>query len=120
MNKYPKISIWVTSTGRIDVLKPTIESWIKYCTYPNYEIVLIESQMTNVSRKFFALEYINEQATEKYINNLEKIYPNVKFKIFIQSYKPLGQIYEQLMKETETIWKIREIVEIQGIREILA
>jgi len=101
MEKWPKISIWITSTGRINLLKSTIESWIKHCTYPNCEMVIIESQMTKISRKFFALEYVDEEATADYINSLEKTYPAVKFKIFIQPYKPLGQIYDQLMGETE-------------------
>lgn len=97
----PKISVWVTSTGRIDVLKPTIESWIEYCTYPNYEFVIVHSQMTDVSKKFFALEYIDEAATEAYLQGLEERFPNMRFKIFIQPFKRLGQTYDQLLQETD-------------------
>lgn len=100
MNEHPKISIWVTSTGRIGVLKPTIESWIEHCTYPNYEFVIVHSQMTNVSKEFFALEYIDEEATEKYLEELPEKFPSVKFKIFIQPFKILGQTYDQLLHET--------------------
>ncbi len=96
----PKISVWITSTGRIDVLKPTIESWIEHCTYPNYEFVIIHSQMTDVSKEFFALEYIDEVATEAYLlGGLEKMCPS-KMKIFIQPFKRLGQTYDQLLQET--------------------
>jgi len=49
----PKISIWITSTGRFDEVVPTIETFINQCTYPNYEFVIIESQMTPDSLKFF-------------------------------------------------------------------
>lgn len=102
----PKISVWVTSTGRIDVLKPTIESWIAHCTYPNYEFVIVHSQMTDVSKEFFALEYIDEAATEAYLDKLKerKIFPNNiafdKIRPFIQPFKPLGQTYDQLLRET--------------------
>lgn len=97
----PKVSIWVTSTGRFDVVVPTIESFIEKCTYPNYEFVIVHSQMTDVSRKFFALEYIDEAATEKYLRELPEKFPLVKFKLFIQPFKILGQVYEQLLAETE-------------------
>lgn len=97
----PKISIWVTSIGRIDVLKSTIESFIEHCTYPNYEFVIVHSQMTDISHKFFALEYINEEATEKYLKELPEKFPSVEFKLFIQPFKILGQTYDQLLAETE-------------------
>jgi len=97
----PKISVWITSTGRIDVLKSTIESWIKHCTYPNYEFVIVHSQMTDVSKEFFALEYIDGANTEVYLASLFKQYPHVIFKMFIQPFKRLGQTYDQLLQETE-------------------
>lgn len=97
----PKISVWVTSTGRMNVLESTIESWIEHCTYSNYEFVIIHSQMTEVSKEFFALEYIDEVATEAYLQGLEKKFPNVTFKMFIQPFKRLGQTYDQLLQETD-------------------
>ena len=97
----PKISVWVTSTGRIDVLKSTIESWIEYCTYSNYEFVIVHSQMTDVSKEFFALEYIDEAATGKYLGELSAKFPTVKFKLFIQPFKILGQTYNQLLQNTD-------------------
>jgi hypothetical protein len=96
-----KIDVWVTSTGRIDVLTSTIASFIEKCTYPNYEFIIIHSQMTEVSNQFFALEYINEEATEKYLKELPEKFPNIKFKLFIQPFKLLGLTYAQLLKETD-------------------
>ena len=96
----PKVSIWVTSTGRFNVTKTTIESFIEKCTYPNYEFIIVHSQMTDVSRSFFALEYINEEATEKYLKELPIKFPSVKFKLLMQPFKILGQTYEQLLAET--------------------
>lgn len=101
MKNSPKISVWVTSTGRIDVLKSTIESWIEHCTYPNYEFVIVHSQMTDISKEFFALEYIDEAATEKYLEELSVKFPAVKFKLFIQPFKILGQTYDQLLQNTD-------------------
>lgn len=97
----PKVSIWITSTGRFDITKSTVESFIEKCTYPNYEFVIVHSQMTDVSRKFFALEYIDEEATEKYLKKLPEKFSSVKFKLFIQPFKILGQTYDQLLAETE-------------------
>ena len=100
-NESTKISVWVTSCGRIDVLKQTISSWVHRCTYPNYELVIVHSQMTDVSKEFFALEYIDEAATEKYLLGLGERFPNITFKIFIQPFKRLGQTYDQLLRATD-------------------
>lgn len=100
MIEYPKIQIWVTSCGRIHYLKPTIDSFIQQCTYPNYEMVIIESQMTEVSKKFFALEHVHERETAEYINSLPGTYPNIKFNIHIQPFRILGQTYDQLLAMT--------------------
>lgn len=97
----PKISVWVTSTGRIDVLVPTIESWIEKCTYPNYEFVIVHSEMTDVSKKFFALEYIDQKATEEYLDTLvSKLPPGVSIRIYRQPFKRLGETYNQLLQHT--------------------
>ena len=95
-----KITVWVTSCGRIHFLKDTIESFIHHCTYPNYEMVIVESQMTEVSKKFIATEYVKEKETADYILTLPVKFPQIKFKIFIQPHKALGQVYDQLLKET--------------------
>ena len=96
-----KISIWITSTGRIDVLTSTIESFIDQCTYPNYEFVIVESQMTEESLKFFDISRIDQRKTEEYLQELPNKYPDVKFNIFIQPWKRLGAVYNQLLEHTE-------------------
>ncbi|KKM77016.1 hypothetical protein LCGC14_1374240, partial [marine sediment metagenome] len=93
MKDSPKISVWITSTGRIDVLTPTIESFIDQCTYPNYEFVIIESQMIEESLKFFDASRIDGKKTEEYLQGLPNKYPDVKFKIFVQPWKKLGAVY---------------------------
>lgn len=96
---YPKLSIWITSVGRIDVLTETIESWIKHCTYP-YHMIIVHSQMTDVSKQFFALEYIDEKVTEEYLNSLKEKYPDVDIEIIIQPYQLLGEVYNQLLSKS--------------------
>lgn len=100
MKEFPKLSVWVTSTGRVQNLPLTIESFIKYCTYPNYEILIVESQMTDISKKFFALEYVYEKETVEYLNQLPVKFPDISFQIFVQPFKILGQVYDQLLSLT--------------------
>ena len=97
----PKISIWITSTGRYDRVVPTIESFIEKCMYSNYEFVIVESQMTSDSLKFFDISQIDAEKTEEYLQELPNKYPGVKFKIFIQPWKKLGAVYNQLLEHTE-------------------
>ena len=94
---YPEMTIWITSTGRMELLPETIESFIKHNTYPNYRFIIIEQTMTDVSREFFALEYVDNDATAKYLSTLQERFPDVKMEIIIQPYKPLGQMYNQLL-----------------------
>lgn len=100
MIECPKISIWVTSCGRSQYLPLALESFIDNCRYPNYEILLIESLMTEESKKFFTTKYIHEEENLEYINRLEDRFRHVKFKIMVQPYKPLGQVYDQLLSMT--------------------
>lgn len=93
----PKVSVWVTSTGRVDSVVPTIETFIDKCTYPNYEFVIIESQMTPESLTFFDASGIKEAETKEYLTNLPSKFPDVAFKIFIQPWQRLGVTYNQLL-----------------------
>jgi hypothetical protein len=58
--------------------------------------------MTDVSKEFFALEYIDEEATEAYLRALPGRFPLIDFKeIIIQPFKRLGETYERLLQETK-------------------
>lgn len=97
MSDVPKLSVWVTSTGRYNFVKQTIDEFVKLCTYPNYEMLIIESQMTKDSLRFFSSVNRDEEKTAEYINSLPTLYPHVKFRIFIQPWKKLGAVYNQLL-----------------------
>lgn len=97
---YPKLSVWVTSCGRISFLPSTIETFISNCSYPNYEMIIIESQMTDISRQFFALEFVKEKETAEYLKTLPEKFPHVKFNIMTQPFRILGQTYDQLLSLT--------------------
>lgn len=96
----PKISVWITSIGRIKTLRSTIESWITQCSYPNYEMLIIESTPTEESSKFIDSTRIDSEATAEYLRSLPAKFPNVSFKIHIQPWKKLGSIYNQLLDES--------------------
>ena len=97
---FPELTVWFTSTGRVDVLPETVESWIQHCTYPNWKMVLIEQTMTEESEQFFELKYIDNAATAKYLETLQSRFPNVRMEIIIQPYRPLGQLYDQLLSKS--------------------
>mgnify|MGYP001597431990 CR=1 FL=1 len=97
---YPELVVWFTSTGRADLLPDTVESWINHCTYPNYRIILLESQMTDESREFFKQEYIDGEATATYLATLPARFPHINMEIIVQPYRPLGQVYDQLLAKT--------------------
>ncbi len=96
----PKVSVWITSTGRLDAVRTTIEDFIEKCTYPNYEVVIIESQMTPESSTFFNLDHIKKAETEEYLRSLPEKHSGVAFKIFIQDWKRLGEVYNQQLANT--------------------
>ncbi len=96
----PKVSVWITSTGRFEYTMTTIESFIKECTYPNYEFIIIHSQMTPESLTFFDTTQIDAEKTEQYLQELPSKYPNIKFNIIIQPWKKLGVVYNQLLANT--------------------
>ena len=50
---YPKITVWLTSTGRYDLIKNDIESFVKHNTYPNWQWVIFESVPTEESLKYY-------------------------------------------------------------------
>lgn len=101
-DNFPKVSVWITSTGRYDFVVASIESFIKECTYPNYEFVIVHSLMTPESLEFFDLTQIDEKKTEQYLQELPSKYPGANFKIIIQPWKKLGAVYNQLLANTSS------------------
>ena len=69
---YPKISVWITSTGRYDLVKKDIESFTEYNTYPNFQWIIFESVPTEESLKYYNTPLIKSEETIKYLQSLKK------------------------------------------------
>ena len=90
-----KLHVWISSTGRFKFLKPTIDSFIKHNTYENFEFLIVESTPTEESKKIF---YNNNIETDKCIEYIDAL--DCPKKIWIQPWKFLGNVFEQLLNET--------------------
>ena len=102
LNDYPKVSVWITSTGRYEFLKTTIDSFLKYNTYPNIEWLIFESIPTEESRKFFNTPLIE---TDKCIEYLEALdVPNKHF--WVESWPPYGNILQKFLDFTDAEYYI--------------
>ena len=98
MNIFPKISVWFTSTGRFEFLKPTIETFLEKNTYPNIEILIVESVPTDESKKYFNTKLIETDKCVDYINNL-----NVPHKhIWIELWPPYGKVLQKCVATENT------------------
>lgn len=79
----PPLTFWVTSTGRSCVLDCVRET-VKWCDYPNYRMLIFESQPDNPHG---TVEAFRALPCEK--------------KVWTGDYPPLGFIYNTFMEKTE-------------------
>lgn len=102
LNNYPKVSVWITSTGRYEFLKTTIDSFLEHNTYPNIEWLIFESIPTEESRKFFNTPLIE---TDKCIEYLEALdVPNKHF--WAEPWPPYGNILQKFLDFTDAEYYI--------------
>jgi hypothetical protein len=94
---YPKISVWITSTGRYDLVKLDIESFVKYNTYPNFEWIIFESVPTEESLKYYNTPLLQSDKTIEYL----KTVPNVQ-KLMIEPWPYWGDAAQALLDATDT------------------
>jgi hypothetical protein len=92
-----KISVWITSTGRFEFLKITLDSFIQYNTYPNIEFLIFESIPTEDSRKYFNTSLIETDKCIKYLKELD--IPNKH--LWIESWPPWGDILQKFLNFTD-------------------
>lgn len=95
-NILPTISVLFTSTGRFEYLRTTIESFLKYNTYPNIEFLIVESIPTPISRLTFDLSKIETEKCIAYIEALKQT-GKVSIKHFKLPWMPLGNVYNHLL-----------------------
>lgn len=94
---YPKISVWITSTGRYELVKNDIESFVEYNTYPNWQFIIFESVPTEESLKYYNTPLIQSDKTIEYL----KTVPNVH-KLMVEPWPPWGQVLQKLLDATDT------------------
>jgi len=102
MNKCPKVSVWITSTGRFEFLKTTIDSFLEHNTYPNIEWLIFESIPTEESRKFFNTPLIETDKCIEYIKALD--IPNMRF--WAEPWPPYGNILQKFLLMTNAEYYI--------------
>ena len=94
---YPKISVWLTSTGRHDLVKQDIESFIEHNTYPNWQFIIFESVPTKESLKYYNTPLLQSDKTIKYL----KTVPNAH-KLMIEPWPYWGVTAQSLLDATDT------------------
>ena len=98
----PRVSVWITSTGRIDFLKTTIDSFLAHNTYPNIEWLIFESIPTEESRKFFNTSLIETDKCIKYLEALDV--PNKH--LWIEPWPSYGNVLQKLLDFTDAEYYI--------------
>ena len=96
-NKFPKISVWITSTGRYDLVRKDIESFVKYNTYPNWQFIIFESVPTKESLKYYNTHLLKSDESIEYLKTVK----NVK-RLFIEPWPPWGKVCQTLLDATDT------------------
>ena len=96
---YPKLTIWITSTGRYDFLKETLERFEKYNTYPNIEYLIVESVPTEESMQVFNTPMIKSAETRELLEAFRDAHPD-NCKLWFMDWPKLGVVYNHLMKYT--------------------
>jgi len=98
---YPKISIWLTSTGRHDLVKRDIESFVEHNTYPNWQFIIFESVPTEESLQYYNTPLLKSAECIEYL----KTVPNVH-KLMIEPWTYWGDTAQALLDATDTAYFI--------------
>lgn len=103
MNDYPKVSVWITSTGRYDFLQATLGGFLKYNTYPNIEFLVFESIPTKESLKYFNTPSMRTQACIDYVKSL-KLSNLIHW---VEEWPPWGSILQKFLDYTDAPYAIQ-------------
>ena len=90
----PLVSIWITSTGRIDCTKRTIDAFIENNTYPNIEFLIFHSIPTMESLKTYYASGIGDPAVYKMFDKLLRTYPGT---LWAEPWQPFGNALNLLL-----------------------
>jgi len=96
--QYPLVSFLISSTGRYNYLKITIDSFIEHNTYPNVEFVIVESLPTPEAQQTFNLSNIQTEKCIEYVENLQKTCP-IPIYYFKIPWMPMGNVMNYLFSK---------------------
>lgn len=90
----PLVSIWITSTGRVQNTHQTIEAFIEHNTYPNIEFLIFHSIPTMESLKTYNAPGIGDPAVYKMFDRLLRTYPGT---LWAEPWPPFGDALNLLL-----------------------
>lgn len=97
MNNFPKISIWITSTGRYECTKRTIDAFLKYNTYPNIEFLIFHSIPTVESKYTYNALDVGDANVLLLFEKLLREYPG---KLWVEPWPPFGNTLITLLNNS--------------------
>ncbi len=93
----PLVSVWITSTGRVDCTKKTIDAFIEHNTYPNIEFLIFHSIPTMESLKTYHAPGIGDPAVYKMFDKLLRTYPGT---LWAEPWPPFGDALNLLLENS--------------------
>jgi len=93
----PKVSIWITSTGRYDCTKRTIDAFLKYNTYPNIEFLIFHSIPTAESMQTYNAVDVGNADVLPLFEKLLQEYPG---KLWAEPWPPFGNALTILLNNS--------------------
>jgi len=97
IEEYPKISIWITSTGRYECTKRTIDAFLEYNTYPNIEFLIFHSVPTPASKRVFNAQDVGDPKVLLLFENLLRKHPG---KLWVEPWPPFGNALTTLLNNS--------------------
>lgn len=93
----PKISIWITSTGRYEITKRTIAAFLKHNTYTNYEFLIFHSILTPQAKVAYTASDVGESRTMLLFHDLLQDHPG---KMWAEPWPPFGNALTTLLENS--------------------
>lgn len=104
---YPKISVWITSTGRFEFLRTTINSFLEHNTYPNIEWLIFESIPTEESLQYFNTPLMNTDRCLEYLKEVKDTVPkDTDMRIWAEPWPPFGNVLSKFLTVTNAEYYI--------------
>lgn len=97
IEEYPKVSIWITSTGRYECTKRTIDAFLEHNTYPNIEFLIFHSIPTLESKYAFNAPDVGDPKVLLLFEDLLREYPG---RLWAEPWPPFGNVLTILLNNS--------------------